>query len=237
MEAIRAAADVISEVQNDIEKDDYIAWLAERWGQAEGVTAPTRMQMIQAAVRREVGAAVKRQRTPSTQYPPAVQREAENKDVDQTLAGSNQLSGVAKAERILLSSLLGNPSWRTRILSDLPPDKWTEETHREIAAALRQFDWNDPVEPTVLIDTLSAEAGGLVGELLMNDQSQVAATEEVVKDCIARIQGYWARRVEHEILDMVRLKLERSEPISEDERKAYNAALIATRRKTEPAAN
>jgi hypothetical protein len=70
----------------------------------------------------------------------------------------------------------------------------------------------------------------------MNDQSQVAATEEVVKDCIARIQGYWARRVEHEILDMVRLKLERSEPISEDERKAYNAALIATRRKTEPSA-
>jgi DNA primase len=38
MEAIAAAADVISEVQNDIEKDDYIAWLAERWGQAEGVT-------------------------------------------------------------------------------------------------------------------------------------------------------------------------------------------------------
>jgi DNA primase len=236
MEAIRAAADVISEVQNDIEKDDYIAWLAERWGQAEGVTAPTRMQMIQAAVRREVGAAVKRQRTPSTQYPPAVQREAENKDVDQTLAGSNQLSGVAKAERILLSSLLGNPSWRSGILSELPPDKWTEESHREIAAALRQFDWNDPVEPTVLIDTLSAKAGGLVGELIMNDQSQVAATEEVVKDCIARIQGYWARRVEHEILDMVRLKLERSEPISEDERKAYNAALIATRRKTEPSA-
>jgi DNA primase len=32
MEAIAAAADVISEVQNDIEKDDYIAWLAERWG-------------------------------------------------------------------------------------------------------------------------------------------------------------------------------------------------------------
>jgi hypothetical protein len=149
------------------------------------------MQMIQAAVRREVGAAVKRHRTPSTQYPPAVQREAENKDVDQTLAGSNQLSGVAKAERILLSSLLGNPSWRSGILSELPPDKWTEEPHREIAAALRQVDWNDPVDPAVLIDTLSAEAGGLVGELMMNDQAQTVATEEDIKDCIHRVHSYW----------------------------------------------
>jgi DNA primase len=72
---IGRAAMLSRKCRNDIEKDDYIAWLAERWGQAEGVTAPTRMQMIQAAVRREVGAAVKRQRTPSTQYPPAVQRE------------------------------------------------------------------------------------------------------------------------------------------------------------------
>jgi hypothetical protein len=190
------------------------------------------MQMIQAAVRREVGAAFKRQRTASTQYPPAVQREAENQAVSETLAGGTQAqSGVAKAERILLSSLLGNPSWRSRILDELPPDKWTEESHREIAAALRQVDWNEPVEPTVLIDTLSAEAGGLVGELLMNDESQVAATEEVVKDCIERVQGYWARRVEHEILELVRLKLERAEPITEGERKAYNAALVGTRRK------
>src|SRR4028118_678899 len=226
MEAIRAAADVISEVQNDIEKDDYIAWLAERWGQAEGVTTPARMQMIQAAVRREVGAAVKRQRTPSTQYPPAVQREAENKDVDQTLAGSNQLSGVAKAERILLSSLLGNPSWRSGILSELPPAKWTDEPHRAIAAALRQVDWNDPVDPAVLIDTLSAEAGGLVGELMMNDEAQTPATEEVVQDCIERIEGYWARQIEREILELVQLKLERGERISEEERAAYNAALL-----------
>jgi hypothetical protein len=161
-----------------------------------------------------------------------VQREAENQAVSETLAGGTQAqSGVAKAERILLSSLLGNPSWRSRILDELPPDKWTEESHREIAAALRQVDWNEPVEPTVLIDTLSAEAGGLVGELLMNDESQVAATEEVVKDCIERVQGYWARRVEHEILELVRLKLERAEPITEGERKAYNAALVGTRRK------
>jgi DNA primase len=234
IEAIAAAADVISEVQNDIEKDDYIAWLAERWGQAEGVTAPARMQMIQAAVRREVGAAVKRHRTPSTQYPPAVQREAENKDVDQTLAGSNQLSGVAKAERILLSSLLGNPSWRSGILSELPPDKWTEEPHREIAAALRQVDWNDPVDPAVLIDTLSAEAGGLVGELMMNDQAQTVATEEIIKDCIHRVHTYWAQRIAQEMKELITAKLDRGEPVTKEELDAYNSALIATGRKKEP---
>ena len=59
---MRAASDIVAEVQSDIEKDDYVAWLAERWGQAKGVTAPARLQMIQAAVRREVGQAVKRAR-------------------------------------------------------------------------------------------------------------------------------------------------------------------------------
>ncbi|HEX8832856.1 MAG TPA: toprim domain-containing protein, partial [Abditibacteriaceae bacterium] len=244
MEAMRAAAEVVAEVENDIEKDDYIAWLADRWGAAEGVTAPTRLQMIQAAVRREVASAGKRRRESnySQNYQPGAKqqaREAENQDVSETLAnsGSSKLSGVAKAERILLSSLLGNPSWRTRILNDLPPERWTEEVHREVAAALRQVDFNAPVDPALLIDTLPPEAGGLVGELMMNDESQSVATAEVIEDCVARVLGHWARQIERETLEMLQLKLDRAEPISEEERLAYNNALLATRRKLPPVAD
>jgi DNA primase len=247
MEAMRAASHIIAEVDNDIEKDDYISWLTDRWGQAEGVTAPTRLQMIQAAVRREVGAAAKRRHTANPSHSGGLQRpqqaamgqaaaEAENQDVNRTLtdAAGGYGGGVAKAERILLSSLLGNPSWRSRILTALPPQKWTQETHREIAAALRQFDWNEPVDSSLLMDTLSVEAGGLVGELMMNDEAQTPATEAVVQDCIERIEGHWARQIEREILELVQLKLERGERISEEERAAYHAALLATGRKQKP---
>jgi len=134
----------------------------------------------------------------------------------------------------LLSSLLGNPSGRSRILDELPPARWTQEIHQEIVSSLRQVDWNEPVDPSVLMQTLSVEAGGLIGELMMNDEAQVVANEAVIRDCIARIQGHWARQIEHEVLELIRLKLERGETISEDDRLALNAALRATRRKQPP---
>jgi len=241
MEAVRAAAEVIADVESDIEKDASIAWLAERWGAAEGVTAPSRLQMIAAAIRREVGSAVGRRR----QAQPiinqafakrAAEREEESNAVSATLAqgGSEIQSGVTKAERMLLSSLLGNPSWRSRILGQLPPSRWTQETHREIAAALRQVDFNEPVDAGVLMDTLSADAGGLVGELMMSEESQIAASDEIINDCVARVEDHWARQIERETLEMLQLKIARAEPISEAERQAYNAALLATRRKTAP---
>ncbi len=96
------------------------------------------------------------------------------------------------------------------------------------------MDWNEPVEPSVLIDTLSVEAGGLVGELMMSDDAQTAATEDIVQDCVARVQNHWARQVEREVLEMVRLKLERGESISAEERAAYNAALLGTKRTQNP---
>jgi len=58
--AIRAGAEVIAEVGNDTEKDAYITWLAEQWARAEGITAPARLQMVEAAVRREVSGVTKR---------------------------------------------------------------------------------------------------------------------------------------------------------------------------------
>jgi DNA primase len=276
MEAVRAAAQVIGEVESDIERDSYIAWLAERWAHAEGVSAPARVQMIEAAVRREVAGTNKRQRDEEHQREvrqnrwqaqttsqingnnnfgnpgannakkwrkreeddatPVADREEENRDLVETLAhsGEEKTSGVVKAERMLLASLLGNPSWRTRILEQLPTAQWTDETHAEIASALRQLDWNEPVDAATLIETLPGEAGGLVGELMLWDEAQMAATAEIIDDCIARVRGHWAKQVEREMIELIRSKLDSGEPISETERAGYNNALIATKRKTAP---
>jgi DNA primase len=243
MEAVKAASEVIAETANDIEKDSYISWLADRWGQAEGVTAPTRLQMIQAAIRREVGTAGKQAR--QAQYPANprfAQRQAEqdheDQEISETLADSGEggprLTGVGKAERMLLASLLGNPSWRSRILDELPPEQWTVEAHREIAAALRQVDWNEPIDSTLLVDTLPGDAGAIVGELILSDQAQMAATAEVIDDCVARVRGYWAMRVEREMRELIQLKLDRGEAVSEEDRRNLDAALIATGRKSPP---
>jgi hypothetical protein len=68
-----------------------------------------------------------------------------------------------------------------------------------------------------LIDTLSAEAGGLVGELMMNDQAQTVATEEIIKDCIHRVHTYWAQRIAQEMKELITAKLDRGEPVTKDE--------------------
>ena len=253
MEAVAAACDIIEEVGNDIEKDGMISWLADQWAQAEGVTAPARVQMIVAAIRREIGASAKRKRTAqqsSTRYAPPQSSAASHHNSTQNASASNsatsqngssnvgeptsQPSGVVKAERMLLASLLGNPSWRSRILSRLPATSWTQEAHCEIAESLRQMDLNAPIEAGVLIDTLDKDAGDLVAALMMSDEAQQPATDVIIDDLIARIENHHARQNEMEILEMVRLKLERQEPISETERQNYNNALIATKRKAAP---
>ncbi len=237
MEAVASACDIIEEVGNDIEKDGLISWLADKWAQAEGVTSPTRVQMIVAAIRREIGASAKRKRTSqqsSTRFAP--QPNGANVSQGSVAASENlaPLSGVVKAERMLLASLLGNPSWRSRILAKLPATSWTQEAHREIAESLRQMDLNAPIEAGVLIGTLERAAGDLVGELMMSDEAQTPATDVIVDDLIARIESHHARQAEAEILEMLRLKMERQEPISQSERENYNNALILTKRKLPP---
>ena len=242
MEAIKQASEVIAEVRNDIEKDALVTWLADYWAQSEGVTAATRVQMIGAAVRREVGAAVKRARAAqsSAKFPP--QNHSQNGTSStrrddaraENLVENLPLSGVEKAERMLLATLLGTPSWRARILEKIPAGRWTRAEHAEIAESLRQFDWNEPIEAGLLMQTLSSESSEIVGELMLSDEAQIVVSDVVIDDLVARLNGNYARQVEHEILEMVRLKLERSEPISEAERKSYNDAIIATRRKSAP---
>ncbi|MDF2440589.1 MAG: primase, partial [Abditibacteriota bacterium] len=255
-EAIQAASEVISTVQNATEKEEYISWLAGRWAREEGVTAAERMHMIEAAVRRQVasvgkkeangrpaGEAVRAPWTPkdnpnwkrNAEPPvPSANRDEEQAGTDQTLvrSASGQLSGAARAERLLLSAMLNSPSWRNRILEQMPASQWTQELHYEIASALRPIPEGESINPTLLLETISSEAGGLASELMLSDQSQTPATPEVITDCIRRVEGHWARQREREILDLVKGKLERGEAVTLEERAAYTQALIDTKRKT-----
>lgn len=237
-EGVRVGAEVIAEVPDATERDAYITWLADQWARAEGITAPARLQMVEAAVRREVIAVSKRWRT-QNQARTGGGTAAENQDVNETLseAVASAPAGVVKAERSLLCTLLGSPSWRPRIIKDLPPGQWTQEIHHEIVSKIQQTPDDQPVNPTTLIEDLSEEASGLVAELMLSDESQSVPDDRVVADWVARVRGHWARQREQEILELVKGKLERGEAISGEERAAYNQALLGTKRKVPSDAN
>jgi DNA primase len=247
-EAVRAAAHVISEVDSSTERDGYITWLADRWANAEGVAAPARVQMIQTAVRREVESVGRRdQRRQSTRQeswqsrnrreaaPAAAGVEADERAVSEALseAGTAGESGVVKAERALLSTLLGQPSWRRRILAEMPPAQWTVELHRDIVRVLNEAmrdEDADPIRAVALMGLLSEEAAALVSGLMVADEAQTMASEAVIRDWIARVASYWAKQTERDILGMVREKLQNGEPVSADERAALQEALRQTGR-------
>jgi hypothetical protein len=247
-EAVRAASEVIAETPNATEKDSYIMWLAERWAKAEGIASPQRLEMVEAAVRREVLSVQKRwnkqddtrpqsafaRNTPSH----AEENEGVNDTLSQVAAGNanNAPSGVVKAERALLSTLLSSPSWRPHILEKLPPQHWTQPAHREIAALIKSTlsadnAANETGNPVELIEKLPEESGGLIAELLLTDEAQIAPSDKVIDDWIARIHQHWDRQTESEILELVRVKLDNGEAISNEERAAYNDALLKTKRK------
>ncbi|MDQ3814439.1 MAG: DNA primase [Armatimonadota bacterium] len=237
-QAIKAAADIVAEIPPGTEREGYIAWLADRWANAEGITSSERLQMVQVAVRREVDSAKRRwsAQSPGQSTTARQQAEEEKQEVKQTLSetAGGQLSGVGKAERSLLCVLLNSPSWRRRILEKLPLEQWTQETHGEIAAVLSRVEGDDPINPTELLEKLSDEAAGLVSELMLADEAQTAAEARVIEDWIARIKGHWAKQTEREILELVKGKLQRGELVTDEERAAYQAALLQTKRKTAP---
>lgn len=244
-EAIRAGSEVIAEVQDETEKDSYISWLAEQWARVEGITSPNRLEMVEAAVRREVLAAHKRwnKKDDSHSHHPhsseAPSEQEENRDISDTLssAASNVDSGVIKAERALLGVLLSSPSWRPYIVRELPPELWTQALHREIVATLQQemkgMDNEDDkvLNPTLLIEKLPEESGGLIAELLLGDDAAEPAGELYINGWITRIRRHWAHQEEQDILEIVRTKLDNGEEILPEERATYYAVLLKTKRK------
>jgi hypothetical protein len=83
-----------------------------------------------------------------------------------------------------------------------------------------------------LLDQLSPEAQGLVSSLMLTDEAQTPPELRVIDDWIARVQGHWLRQTERESLESIRLKLERGEPITEEEKDALASALRGTKRMT-----
>ena len=58
-EALQEAASIIAAVPGASEQEAYISYLAQKWAQQENVVDATRLQMIEAAVRRQVQAAAR----------------------------------------------------------------------------------------------------------------------------------------------------------------------------------
>lgn len=243
-EAVHASAAIIAGVRSESERNGYVDWLAEQLGAAEGSTDSSRLRLFQTMIRGEV-ATIGRGNAPvsppQNKWQAAAQAAvAEKVQTSQTIAEtiSTAPKGVSKAERLLLCSLLGSPSWRGRILNELPAAQWTQELHGEVVFALREFPNEEPINPADLVERLSPEAGSLVSELMLSDEAQTPLDEIVIQDCIQRVRGHWNKQREHEMLEMLRLKLERGELLSETERAAYlgnlNNALMDTKRLARP---
>ena len=139
--------------------------------------------------------------------------------------------GVVKAEKSLICALLAHPVWRDHILEKLPLEKWTNEIHAEIVIAARKIEAGEEISPAPFCENLSSEAAQLVGEVMLADDAANLPSAEVVNDWIYRVEWYWARQAEKEMLELISGKITRGETVSDAERAAYTAALVATKRK------
>ena len=251
-QAIKAATDIIAEMPPGSERATYTAWLAEQWAKAENIATPERLRMVEAAVAREVEQSAKRwekqdtireerqekqnrwQKRNEKPDAPSENETTEREDMVSTLseAALHQSAGVLKAEECLIATLINAPTWRTRILDQLPLEQWTSETHGEIVALLRKFPGTEPIDMAPLLTQLSTPAQGLVGALMLTDEAATPPELRVIDDWIARVKGHWLRQTEREWLEAIRLKLERGEPVTEDDKKALAAALRSTKRAT-----
>jgi len=235
-QALKTAAEIIAHAPPGSERAAYIALLAERWAKAEGITTPDRLRMVEAAVAREIEGAGKRQwkeeqaRASGREAPP--QEPSESEAVLNALSGAatGQSAGVLKAERALIAALLNAPTWRSRILEKLPLAQWTNETHGEIVALLCKFKPDEVVDPASLLEQLSPDAAGIVSELMLSDEGAAPPDVRVIDDWIKKVHDHWARQSEREWLEAIRLKLDRGEPITPEEKEALNAALRGTKR-------
>ncbi len=144
--------------------------------------------------------------------------------------GSGVASGVIKAERALLAILLTQAVRRASILEQLPLALWTSETHAEIVVHAR--DWpEEDIDPASFTDGLSSEAQSLVAELFLGDEAAQIPEERVVKDWIGRVKWHHAQNAEREMIEMVKGKIARDEPVSDEEKELLSGALRAAKRK------
>jgi DNA primase len=251
-EAMRAAAEVIADVASDTEREGYIAWLTDHLANQDGMSTPRGRQLMEAAVRRELGAEQKRTeqsqrkwQSRSDWWAKRAAREkgftpqdpeqaaAEAHEVAQTLASVSQgiSPGVLKAEKALICTLLAHPAWRNHILERLPASRWTNETHFEIVSAIKKLPEGADVVPVEFMQGLSDPAGEVVSEVMLADDAQNLPEIRVINDWIARVERYWARQTETEMLELIRSKVGRGEKVTPEEMAALSAALTATKRK------
>lgn len=211
-------------VQNELRADEGRDGKKERLREAkigEGRLAPVREKKFS---------------TPNPKWE-AIRLEQEKaaNDLHEATQSISDVSGIApgvlKAEKSLIAALLSHPTWRSHILQNLPLAKWTDETHGEIVIAARSYGEGEEITPVEFSEQLSDEAQRVVGEVMLSDEANVLPDAGIINDWIARVEKHWARQAEVEMLEVIVNKTKIGEPVTDAEKAALNAALVATKRK------
>lgn len=234
-EALRQALAIIAEVPSESERQELVRVLSSRWVYAGGgagdmtVSATERRQEIfERSITSEIENLIHGQQRGEGARPVADRLESELHDA------APPLTGVARAERALLATILTNLVWRSLILRELTPEQWTEPVHREIVTLLQAAGEADGASIATWLENLTPEAGELAGRLMLSDPERVANEERTVRGLMKRVQDYWTGQHEARLLHLVRDKLDRGLEVSAEEKAALRAALAATGRNKSP---
>lgn len=173
---LKAAAGILAEVDSPIEVDLYASNLASEFGVEKS--------------------AILGQVTEYAEKTARGRRREEFKTVRQASLGigdkvnpeKSRSLRAAKAEEILISSLLNNPDYYKKLREKVQPENFVTEFYKRIFALLyERLEAGKEIEPTVLAAHLSADEMSRVTKLLLMRKS-ISNTMEECLDCI-RILG------------------------------------------------
>lgn len=180
---LKAAAGILAEVDSPIEVDLYASNLASEFGVEKS--------------------AILGQVTEYAEKTARGRRREEFKTVRQASLGigdkvnpeKSRSLRAAKAEEILISSLLNNPDYYKKLREKVQPEDFITEFYKRIFALLyERLEAGKEIEPTVLASHLSADEMSRVTKLLLMRKS-ISNTMEECLDCI-RILGEVRRIME-----------------------------------------
>jgi len=230
--AVRAGAQVIAEAPNATERDAYVIWLAAQWAHAENVTEPDRLRMLEDAVRSDVRQILRKEQRQAQRREEEAPPETEEQNILEETAAAKVSKGVIGAQKELLSLMINNPSWRQYVAAKMPIEKWTQTEYEPLLKVLLAPD-AELLNTTELLEKIPEGKHSLITTLVMSSAEDAVPTELVIDDWIARVERYWAKMREKDILKIVQEKLEKGEAVTDEDKSTYLAALRGMKRVVE----
>ena len=86
---------------------------------------------------------------------------------------------------------------------------------------------------TELLEKIPEGKHSLITTLVMSSAEDAVPTDLVIDDWIARVERYWAKMREKDILKIVQEKLEKGEAVTDEDKSTYLAALRGMKRVVE----